>query len=175
MQGVSQSWDEGYRDTWLGQLRQAFGREAGYFPTGKRTVDCLQSHFCVCAACQGRAVGILPNNYSLDDPLIWGFLPMRFFFNPNQMRWSLGSYDICFQGRYVVEWKILYISTDYLKLEKCPNHILQPRTGFTNPSPNLLRTRRPLPTNNTSMRSTPLRRSLHEAYASSSQLGIANQ
>ncbi|QDS75003.1 hypothetical protein FKW77_005609 [Venturia effusa] len=34
----------------------------------------------------------------LDDPLIWGCLPMRFFFNPNQMRWSLGSYDICFQG-----------------------------------------------------------------------------
>ncbi|TID15088.1 Lysophosphatidylcholine acyltransferase [Venturia nashicola] len=34
----------------------------------------------------------------LDDPLIWGFLPLRFFFNPTQMRWSLGSYDICFQG-----------------------------------------------------------------------------
>lgn len=41
---------------------------------------------------------ILP---SLDDPLIWGFLPLRFLFNPTQMRWSLGSYDICFQGRYV--------------------------------------------------------------------------
>ncbi|KAJ5665845.1 uncharacterized protein N7477_008293 [Penicillium maclennaniae] len=31
----------------------------------------------------------------MDDPLIWGLLPMRFW---NQ-RWSFGSHDICFQGR----------------------------------------------------------------------------
>jgi len=35
---------------------------------------------------------------SLDDPLIWGFLPTRYLFNPNNMRWSLGSYDICFKN-----------------------------------------------------------------------------
>ena len=52
---------------------------------------------------------------SLDDPLIWGFLPMRFFFNPTRMRWSLGSYDICFQGRYVTISSIPYTLSDYFK------------------------------------------------------------
>ncbi|KAJ5596540.1 hypothetical protein N7450_002998 [Penicillium hetheringtonii] len=31
----------------------------------------------------------------MDDPLIWGLLPMRFW----NKRWSFGSHDICFQGR----------------------------------------------------------------------------
>ncbi|EKD17574.1 putative tafazzin [Drepanopeziza brunnea f. sp. 'multigermtubi' MB_m1] len=35
----------------------------------------------------------------MDDPLIWGVLPFRYGFNPSNHRWSLGSYDICFQGR----------------------------------------------------------------------------
>lgn len=35
----------------------------------------------------------------LDDPLVWGVLPYRYFWNPNNMRWSLGSYDICFKNR----------------------------------------------------------------------------
>jgi hypothetical protein len=57
---------------------------------------------------------------SLDDPLIWGFLPMRFFFNPTQMRWSLGSYDICFQGRYVAHSYILKPPSNYLKAQPAP-------------------------------------------------------
>ncbi|KAJ5221574.1 uncharacterized protein N7469_010461 [Penicillium citrinum] len=36
-------------------------------------------------------------DYSMDDPLIWGLLPMRFW----NKRWSFGSHDICFQGRSV--------------------------------------------------------------------------
>ncbi len=39
-------------------------------------------------------------NYSVDDPLIWGVLPIRYLWNPDNMRWSLGSYDICFKNRY---------------------------------------------------------------------------
>ena len=35
---------------------------------------------------------------SLDDPMIWGVLPFRYHWNPNNMRWSLGSYDICFKN-----------------------------------------------------------------------------
>ncbi|KAJ5156657.1 hypothetical protein N7492_009460 [Penicillium capsulatum] len=31
----------------------------------------------------------------MDDPLIWGLLPVRFW----NKRWSFGSHDICFQGR----------------------------------------------------------------------------
>lgn len=33
----------------------------------------------------------------LDDPLIWGVLPYRYAWSPN-VRWSLGSYDICFRN-----------------------------------------------------------------------------
>jgi hypothetical protein len=36
----------------------------------------------------------------MDDPLIWGVLPFRYAFNPANHRWSLGSYDICFQNRF---------------------------------------------------------------------------
>lgn len=35
----------------------------------------------------------------LDDPLIWGVLPYRHAFNPENHRWSLGSYDLCFQNK----------------------------------------------------------------------------
>jgi monolysocardiolipin acyltransferase len=38
---------------------------------------------------------------SIDDPLIWGFLPLRYFFSPNNIRWSLGSHDICFKDGFV--------------------------------------------------------------------------
>lgn len=38
---------------------------------------------------------------SLDDPLMWGALPHRYFWKPNNMRWSMGSYDICFQNSLV--------------------------------------------------------------------------
>ncbi|CZR61291.1 related to human BTHS gene involved in Barth syndrome [Phialocephala subalpina] len=34
----------------------------------------------------------------MDDPLIWGALPYKYSFNPSNHRWSLGSYDICFQN-----------------------------------------------------------------------------
>ncbi|EME84185.1 uncharacterized protein MYCFIDRAFT_152434 [Pseudocercospora fijiensis CIRAD86] len=34
----------------------------------------------------------------LDDPMVWGVLPYRYIWDPNNMRWSLGSYDICFKN-----------------------------------------------------------------------------
>lgn len=36
---------------------------------------------------------------SLDDPLIWGILPIRYMFSPENLRWSLGAHDICFQNK----------------------------------------------------------------------------
>lgn len=39
--------------------------------------------------------------FRVDDPLIWGVLPFSYAFSPGNHRWSLGSYDICFQSKYV--------------------------------------------------------------------------
>ena len=35
----------------------------------------------------------------LDDPMIWGILPVSYMFNPDNMRWGLGSYDLCFTNK----------------------------------------------------------------------------
>lgn len=53
----------------------------------------------------GRKRGLVTvsNHVSVvDDPLIWGVLPLSYAFNPSNHRWSLGSYDICFQGRLLM-------------------------------------------------------------------------
>jgi hypothetical protein len=42
---------------------------------------------------------IIYNIYRLDDPLIWGMLPMRYFFDAVNMRWGLGAHDICFKNK----------------------------------------------------------------------------
>ncbi|KAH8595026.1 hypothetical protein B0O99DRAFT_624199 [Bisporella sp. PMI_857] len=50
----------------------------------------------------GRQRGLITvsNHVSVvDDPLIWGALPISYAFNPANHRWSLGSYDICFQNK----------------------------------------------------------------------------
>jgi monolysocardiolipin acyltransferase len=36
----------------------------------------------------------------LDDPLIWGVLPARTYFNSHLTRWSLGASDIIFTNPY---------------------------------------------------------------------------
>ncbi|KAK2758910.1 tafazzin [Colletotrichum kahawae] len=38
----------------------------------------------------------------LDDPLIWGVLPLRYNMIPENSRWSLGAHDICFKNRSLV-------------------------------------------------------------------------
>ncbi|KAG6005959.1 hypothetical protein E4U43_000518 [Claviceps pusilla] len=51
---------------------------------------------------QGRERGLLTvcNHVAvLDDPLIWGILPIRYMFSPENLRWSLGAHDICFQNK----------------------------------------------------------------------------
>ncbi|KAL0472997.1 hypothetical protein QR685DRAFT_435475 [Neurospora intermedia] len=32
----------------------------------------------------------------LDDPVVWGVLPLSYAFNPNNLRWTLAAHDICF-------------------------------------------------------------------------------
>ena len=39
---------------------------------------------------------------SIDDPLTWGVLPLRYHFNPSNHRWSLGSYDIVFKNKCAI-------------------------------------------------------------------------
>ncbi|KAI1010238.1 hypothetical protein LB505_012133 [Fusarium chuoi] len=51
---------------------------------------------------EGRERGLLTvcNHVAvLDDPLIWGMLPMRYFFDAVNMRWGLGAHDICFKNK----------------------------------------------------------------------------
>ncbi|MCJ1404307.1 hypothetical protein MMC11_007532 [Xylographa trunciseda] len=39
------------------------------------------------------------SSFSIDDPLIWGALPFSYAFNPSNLRWSTGSYDLCFTNK----------------------------------------------------------------------------
>lgn len=50
---------------------------------------------------------------SIDDPLIWGALPFKYLFNPDNMRWGLGSHDLCYQSTYVSQRQCL--ATCWLK------------------------------------------------------------
>jgi hypothetical protein len=36
----------------------------------------------------------------MDDPILWGILPLSYLFSPSNMRWGLGSYDLCFTNKY---------------------------------------------------------------------------
>ncbi|TDZ20830.1 Lysophosphatidylcholine acyltransferase [Colletotrichum orbiculare MAFF 240422] len=36
----------------------------------------------------------------LDDPLIWGVLPLRYNATPQSSRWGLGAHDICFKNSF---------------------------------------------------------------------------
>ncbi|KAF1847671.1 uncharacterized protein K460DRAFT_414373 [Cucurbitaria berberidis CBS 394.84] len=35
----------------------------------------------------------------MDDPILWGLLPLSYMFNPDNLRWGLGSYDLCFTNK----------------------------------------------------------------------------
>ncbi|KAH7313268.1 acyltransferase-like protein [Stachybotrys elegans] len=52
---------------------------------------------------QGRERGLLTvcNHLSvLDDPLMWGILPLRYFADVPNLRWGLGAHDICFKNSF---------------------------------------------------------------------------
>lgn len=35
----------------------------------------------------------------IDDPLIWGILPLKYAFDGDNNRWGLGAHDICFKNK----------------------------------------------------------------------------
>ncbi|OAK97372.1 hypothetical protein IQ06DRAFT_281610 [Phaeosphaeriaceae sp. SRC1lsM3a] len=50
----------------------------------------------------GRERGLITvsNHISvMDDPILWGILPLSYMFNPDNHRWGLGSYDLCFTNK----------------------------------------------------------------------------
>ncbi|KAI9723335.1 MAG: hypothetical protein M1812_001218 [Candelaria pacifica] len=52
---------------------------------------------------EGRKRGLITvsNHVSiLDDPLIWGTLPLSYQWSPNDLRWSLGAHDILFKNNF---------------------------------------------------------------------------
>ncbi|KAL2164217.1 hypothetical protein VTH06DRAFT_3433 [Thermothelomyces fergusii] len=36
----------------------------------------------------------------LDDPVVWGVLPLGYIFDPTNLRWTLGAADICFSNKF---------------------------------------------------------------------------
>jgi monolysocardiolipin acyltransferase len=46
-----------------------------------------------------QAVITVSNHHStMDDPLLWGLLPVRVMFQPHRMRWTLAAHDICYSS-----------------------------------------------------------------------------
>lgn len=54
-------------------------------------------------ATQECALTVVADSSRMDDPLMWGFLPLRYNFGLQNWtkRWGFGSHDICYQTRYI--------------------------------------------------------------------------
>lgn len=39
--------------------------------------------------------------HRMDDPLMWGLLPISYVLSPRDIRYGLGSHDICFKNKWV--------------------------------------------------------------------------
>ncbi|KAK3900249.1 hypothetical protein C8A05DRAFT_36120 [Staphylotrichum tortipilum] len=49
-----------------------------------------------------RGLLTVSNHISVvDDPVVWGILPLRYAFDPANLRWTLGAADICFANKTV--------------------------------------------------------------------------
>ncbi|KAK3692945.1 hypothetical protein B0T22DRAFT_31592 [Podospora appendiculata] len=40
----------------------------------------------------------------VDDPLVWGVLPISHVFDPSNLRWTLGAHDICFKNKFLADF-----------------------------------------------------------------------
>ncbi|THV75133.1 hypothetical protein D6D28_02037 [Aureobasidium pullulans] len=52
---------------------------------------------------KGRTKGLITvSNHTsvMDDPILWGVLPYRYHWNPDNVRWSLASHDLAFQNKF---------------------------------------------------------------------------
>ncbi|KAK4156747.1 hypothetical protein C8A00DRAFT_40869 [Chaetomidium leptoderma] len=56
-------------------------------------------------AARQRGLLTVSNHVSvLDDPVVWGILPLRYTFDPSNLRWTLGAADICFANKFVTNF-----------------------------------------------------------------------
>lgn len=64
----------------------------------------------------------------MDDPLIWGVLPMKYIWEPWNLRWGLGAHDICFANKF--------LSTFFTLGQVLPVHrnMHSPHAGLYQPS-----------------------------------------
>ncbi|KOS18417.1 Lysophosphatidylcholine acyltransferase [Escovopsis weberi] len=64
----------------------------------------------------------------VDDPLIWGILPLRYAFDVENLRWGLGAHDICFTNSFT--------STFFSLGQVLPTHRLwhSPQGGLYQPT-----------------------------------------
>lgn len=52
-----------------------------------------------------RGLLTVSNHVSVvDDPVVWGLLPLSYAFNPNNLRWTLGAHDICFKTKLLASF-----------------------------------------------------------------------
>ncbi|RVD85736.1 uncharacterized protein DFL_004046 [Arthrobotrys flagrans] len=49
---------------------------------------------------QNALITVSNHTSVMDDPIIWGILPFKYFLTPENLRWTLGSHDICFKNRF---------------------------------------------------------------------------
>lgn len=107
----------------LGRIRRNGPRDSSQVSTSTNLAQCehpltylsfasVEPHQCVCRGMPRtrRRAGSQARNWltsvgttRMDDPLVWGLLPMRFW----NKRWSFGSHDICFQTRCVLDQAIM--------------------------------------------------------------------
>jgi hypothetical protein len=45
----------------------------------------------------------------MDDPILWGILPLSYMFTPDNLRWGLASYDLCFTNKYAMVRRCLHL------------------------------------------------------------------
>jgi hypothetical protein len=77
---------------------------------------------------------------SMDDPLVWGILPVGYLFNPDNLRWGLGSYDLCFTNKY----EGLIACTVHTDMTQRIVHFLHSRSDSADPPIDALAVWRPL-------------------------------
>ncbi|KAI1082191.1 hypothetical protein F5B20DRAFT_578406 [Whalleya microplaca] len=76
-----------------------------------------------------RGLVTVSNHVSvLDDPILWGVLPLRYAFNPSNFRWGLGAHDICFKNKL--------LGSFFYSGQVLPTHRLQhsPHGGLFQPT-----------------------------------------
>jgi hypothetical protein len=59
----------------------------------------VEPHFCVCYNLDLIDDVDPTDDGRMDDPILWGILPLSYMFNPDNLRWGLGSYDLCFTNK----------------------------------------------------------------------------